>query len=92
MTGTKVKSGNFSESDDQDDSTLNEDGNTEVSGEGDDGSNADVNTAEYESQATPNEVTRYYRWDTHTVQNGNSGDSSWNQNCVNASCDDAPSA
>jgi hypothetical protein len=36
--------------------------------------------------------TTYYRWDTHTVQNGNSGDSSWNQNCVNATCDDAPSA
>ena len=33
----------------------------------------------------------YYRWSTHTVQNGD-GDSSWNQNCVNASCDDAPSA
>ena len=33
----------------------------------------------------------YYRWDTHTVQNGD-GDSSWNQNCVNATCDDAPSA
>ena len=36
--------------------------------------------------------TTYYRWATHTVQNGNSGDSSWNQNCVNATCDDAPSA
>ena len=36
--------------------------------------------------------TTYYRWATHTVQNGSSGDSSWNQNCVNASCDDAPSA
>ena len=37
--------------------------------------------------------TTYYRWGTHTVvQNGNSGDSSWNQNCVNATCDDAPSA
>jgi len=35
--------------------------------------------------------TTYYRWSTHTVQNGN-GDGSWNQNCVNASCDDAPSA
>ena len=35
--------------------------------------------------------TTYYRWSTHTVQNGD-GDSSWNQNCVNASCDDAPSA
>ncbi|MDB4343257.1 T9SS type A sorting domain-containing protein [bacterium] len=33
----------------------------------------------------------YYRWSTHTVQNGD-GDSSWNQNCVNATCDDAPSA
>ena len=33
----------------------------------------------------------YYRWSTHTVQNGD-GDSSWNQNCVNANCDDAPSA
>ena len=33
----------------------------------------------------------YYRWDTHTVQNGD-GDSSWNQNCVNTTCDDAPSA
>ena len=33
----------------------------------------------------------YYRWDTHTVQNGD-GDTSWNQNCVNATCDDAPSA
>ena len=90
LTGTKVKSGNFSESDDQDDSTLNEDGNTEVSGEGDDDSNADVNTAVYDTQHT--QVSTYYRWDTHTVQNGNSGDSSWNQNCVNASCDDAPSA
>jgi len=36
--------------------------------------------------------TTYYRWATHTVQNGSSGDSSWNQNCVNATCDDAPSA
>jgi len=36
--------------------------------------------------------TTYYRWSTHTVQNGSSGDSSWNQNCVNASCDDAPTA
>tara|TARA_R110002111_G_scaffold201980_1_gene267061 strand:- start:118 stop:1329 length:1212 start_codon:yes stop_codon:yes gene_type:complete len=36
--------------------------------------------------------TTYYRWDTHTVQNGSSGDNSWNQNCVNATCDDAPSA
>ena len=36
--------------------------------------------------------TTYYRWATHTVQNGSSGDSSWNQNCVNASCDDAPTA
>ena len=35
--------------------------------------------------------TTYYRWSTHTVQNGD-GDSSWNQNCVNATCDDAPSA
>ena len=35
--------------------------------------------------------TTYYRWSTHTVQNGD-GDSSWNQNCVNASCDDAPTA
>jgi len=35
--------------------------------------------------------TTYYRWATHTVQNGD-GDSSWNQNCVNATCDDAPSA
>ena len=33
----------------------------------------------------------FYRWSTHTVQNGD-GDSSWNQNCVNANCDDAPSA
>ena len=86
----KVKSGNFSESDDQDDSTLNEDGNTEVSGEGDDDSNADVNSAVYDTQATS--VSTYYRWDTHTVENGDSGDNSWNQTCVNASCDDAPSA
>ena len=36
--------------------------------------------------------TTYYRWNTHSVQNGSSGDSSWNQTCVNATCDDAPSA
>ena len=34
----------------------------------------------------------YYRWDTHTVQSDNGGTTSWNQDCVNATCDDAPSA
>ena len=34
----------------------------------------------------------YYRWDTHTVQNGEAGETSWDDTCVNASCDDAPSA
>ena len=34
----------------------------------------------------------YYRWDTHTVQNGEAGENSWNDTCVNADCDDAPSA
>ena len=34
----------------------------------------------------------YYRWDTHTVQNGEAGETSWDDTCVNATCDDAPSA
>ena len=34
----------------------------------------------------------YYRWDTHTVQSDNGGTNSWEQDCVNATCDDAPSA
>jgi len=34
----------------------------------------------------------YYRWDTHTVQSDNGGTNSWQQDCVNATCDDAPSA
>ena len=90
LTGTKVKGTSTTSPDDQDDTTLDEDGNTEVSGEGNDDSNADVNSSVYDTQATS--VSTYYRWATHTVQNGSSGDSSWNQNCVNASCDDAPTA
>ena len=90
LTGTKVKGTSTTSPDDQDDTGLDEDGNTEVSGEADDGSNADVNSSVYDTQATS--VSTYYRWATHTVQNGSSGDSSWNQNCVNASCDDAPTA
>ena len=69
---------------------YDEDGNDTGSGPADDGSNADENSAVYDTQHT--QVSTYYRWDTHTVHNGYSGDSSWNQNCVNASCDDAPSA
>ena len=36
--------------------------------------------------------TKYYRWLTHTVQSDNGGTTSWNQDCINATCDDAPSA
>ena len=44
----------------------------------------------------------YYRWNTHYVQgeddddgqphNGESGDTSWNQSCVNSDCNEKPSA
>ena len=77
LTGTKVKSGNFSDSDDQDSPTDND-------------ITADTNTAVYDTQATS--VSTYYRWDTHTVQSDNGGTNSWEQDCVNATCDDAPSA
>ena len=90
LTGTKVKGTSTTSPDDQDGSTLDEDGNDTGSGPANDGSNADENSAVYDTQATS--VSTYYRWDTHTVQNGSSGDNSWNQTCVNASCDDAPSA
>ena len=99
LTGTKVKNGNFSAADDEDNPAGtggNGEGNGDDSGEANetggegDGIDADVNSAVYDTQATS--VSTYYRWATHTVQNGSSGDSSWNQNCVNASCDDAPSA
>ena len=90
LTGTKVKGTSTTSPDDQDGSTLDEDGNDTGSGPGNDDSNADVNSSVYDTQATS--VSTYYRWATHTVQNGSSGDSSWNQNCVNASCDDAPTA
>ena len=106
LTGTKVKSGNFSDSDWQDDETLDEDGannsdnsdgeeggnssDNDYEGQGNDDSNADVNSAVYDTQHT--EVSTYYRWDTHTVGNGDSGDNSWNQNCVNTSCGEEPSA
>ena len=90
LTGTKVKGTSTTSPDDQDGSTLDEDGNDTGSGPGNDDSNADVNSSVYDTQATS--VSTYYRWATHTVQNGSSGDSSWNQSCVNASCDDAPTA
>ncbi|MAK01811.1 MAG: hypothetical protein CMC17_04680, partial [Flavobacteriaceae bacterium] len=102
LTGTKVKGTSTTSPDDQDDETLDEDGANDsdnegddssdntFSGQGNDDSNADVNSAVYDTQAAS--VSTYYRWDTHTVENGDSGDNSWNQTCVNASCDDAPSA
>ena len=99
LTGTKVKSGNFSAADDEDNPAGtggNGEGNGDDSGEANetggegDGIDADVNSAVYDTQATS--VSTYYRWDTHTVQSDNGGTTSWNQDCVNANCATAPTA
>ena len=91
LTGTKVKSGDFSAADEEDNHQSSE-GNGSDSGTGpaNDGIDADVNSAVYDTQHT--QVSTYYRWDTHTVQSDNGGTTSWDTDCVNASCDDAPSA
>ena len=90
LTGTKVKSGNFAGSDDEDGNQSSEgEGSDSGTGPADDGIDADVNTAVYQTQTN---TATYYRWDTHTVQSDNGGTNSWETDCVNADCDDAPSA
>jgi len=76
LTGTKVKGTSTTNPDDEDADDF-----PDVS---------DTNTAVYDTLATS--VSTYYRWDTHTVQSDNGGTNSWEQDCVNATCDDAPSA
>ena len=44
----------------------------------------------YDSQATLQEQLTIVG--IHTVQSDNGGTTSWNQDCVNETCDDAPSA
>ena len=90
LTGTKVLNTSYAESDDQDNPEGSEgDGSDTSGGNTEAGISADVNNAGYQTQTN---TATYYRWDTHTVENGSSGDNSWNQTCVNATCDDAPSA
>ena len=76
LTGTKVKGTSTTNPDDEDADDF-----PDVS---------DTNTAVYDTLATS--VSTYYRWDTHTVRSNNGGTNSWQQDCVNATCDDAPSA
>ena len=105
LTGTKVKSGNFSAADDEDNPAGtggNGEGNGDDSGVANetedqgDGIDADVNSAVYDTQHT--EVSTYYRWDTHTRQSDNGGTNSWQQDCVldddndTNDCDQTPTA